>query len=355
MLTLALGHGAVLLLAPYMWVIALGVWWNSNTIAHNFIHLPFFRARPANRVFSAYLSVLLGIPQALWRQRHLAHHANVPWRLRATPQLVLETLLVAMLWCLLGWLAPLFFFATYLPGFLLGLGLCWLHGHFEHARGTTSHYGAIYNCLFFNDGYHIEHHAHPTVHWRGLPRTRRADPGSRWPAALRWLENFTLDYLERLVLRSPRLQGFVLAKHERAFRELVGALPAVRTVGIVGGGIFPRTALILKPLFPDAQLTIIDAAAENIRQASVFLPRDVQLEHALFDASRHCEFDLLVIPLSFIGNRAALYRHPPAPAVLIHDWIWRVWPRSALVSVMLGKRLNLVQRRVPRLNEDAGA
>src|SRR5438874_9742981 len=37
-------------LAP---LIAVGVWWNSNTIAHNFIHRPFFRSAGMNRVFSA--------------------------------------------------------------------------------------------------------------------------------------------------------------------------------------------------------------------------------------------------------------------------------------------------------------
>src|ERR1700723_985068 len=53
-------------LAP---LIAVGMWWNSNTIAHNFIHRPFFRPASMNRLFSAALSVLLGIPQTLWRHR----------------------------------------------------------------------------------------------------------------------------------------------------------------------------------------------------------------------------------------------------------------------------------------------
>ena len=48
--------------------------WNANTIAHNFIHRPFFRARALNTAFSCYLSLLLGFPQSLWRARHLAHH-----------------------------------------------------------------------------------------------------------------------------------------------------------------------------------------------------------------------------------------------------------------------------------------
>ena len=78
MVALAVAHAAVLLRLPTAPAIALGVWWNSNTISHNFLHRPFFRSRAANRVFGAYLSLLLGIPQALWRDRHLAHHAGVP-------------------------------------------------------------------------------------------------------------------------------------------------------------------------------------------------------------------------------------------------------------------------------------
>jgi fatty acid desaturase len=67
-------------------ILALGLWWNANTIAHNFIHKPFFRARALNCLFSAYLSLVLGLPQSLWRDRHLAHHAGVPWRFRLRRQ-----------------------------------------------------------------------------------------------------------------------------------------------------------------------------------------------------------------------------------------------------------------------------
>src|SRR5712691_7016852 len=42
---LAVVHGLLLLVAPFAPVIALGLWWNSNTISHNFIHKPFFRSR----------------------------------------------------------------------------------------------------------------------------------------------------------------------------------------------------------------------------------------------------------------------------------------------------------------------
>ena len=342
LIALALLHGIILILAPGLWVIALGVWWTSNTIAHNFVHLPFFRSAQVNRLFSLYLSGLTGIPQTLWRQRHLAHHANVSWRLRVTSPLAIETLAVALLWTGLTLFAWDFLITVYLPGYLLGLGLCWLHGHYEHARGTTSHYSAFYNWLFFNDGYHIEHHARPGVHWRILPACGRLGHGHRWPAVLRWLDLFSLYSLERLVIRSALLQRWVLQTHTRALATLISAGSGVRTVGIVGGGLFPRTALILKRLLPQARLTIIDQDAEHLHAARPFLDDRVEFQHAWFDGAHPHEFDLLVIPLSFIGDRAALYREPPARTVLIHDWLWRTSPRSARVSIFFLKRLNLV-------------
>src|SRR6186997_3530013 len=87
---LAAGHAAALAAAPTIPIISVGIWWNSNTIAHNFIHRPFFKTRTANLLFAAFLSVLLGIPQSLWRDRHLAHHRGEAWRWRVSPELVAE-------------------------------------------------------------------------------------------------------------------------------------------------------------------------------------------------------------------------------------------------------------------------
>ena len=167
---LAIGHAAALLVVPSIPLIAIGLWWNANTIAHNFIHRPFFRSRSANRGFSVFLSLVLGVPQSLWRQRHLQHHAETRLgdAVRTTPRplpIVIETLLVLTLWSAIVALAPSFFLQVYLPGWALGLTLCQLQGYFEHARGTTSHYGRLYNWLFFNDGFHVEHHLRPGTPW----------------------------------------------------------------------------------------------------------------------------------------------------------------------------------------------
>lgn len=349
---LSLAHAAVLVLVPSIAVIAIGQWWNANTIAHNFIHRPFFRSSAANEAYSAYLSLLLGFPQRLWRERHLLHHAGLSRRPRLTRALAIETLLVFALWTSLIVAVPEFFWFTYVPGWALGLAICQLQGHFEHARGTTSHYGWFYNTLFFNDGLHVEHHQRPTLHWRELrslttPTTQR----SRWPAVLRWLDAFSLAGLERIVLRSTRLQRWVVAVHERAIRRLVGDPQTIRSAVVVGGGLFPRSAIVLAHLNPATRVTIIERDAEHIAASRSLLPPQTEVRHAVYDSSDAVEADLLVIPLGFVGNRQSICSQPPAAKVLVHDWIWNrpqaagLWPQarsSVIVSWFLLKRLTLI-------------
>jgi hypothetical protein len=351
---LAGAHAAVLMTAPAAPVIAIGLWWNANTISHYFIHRPFFRRRSANRAFAAYLSVLLGFPHSLWRDRHLAHHAGVAARLRLSRDLVTQAALVLASWSVLLIAAPLFFLSVYLPGWAAGLLLCGVHGYYEHAHGTTSHYGRFYNLLLFNDGFHVEHHAHPSEHWTRLPAHH--DPRarvSRWPAPIRWLEGDGLILLERLALRSPLLQRFLLRTHEDAFRRLLtrgGRLEATAPrIAIVGGGLFPRTALVLRRILPHARLTIIDANLAHLNAAREWpIGGDVEFVHGRFPdrnlsgSEGDRGFDVVVLPLSFEGNRDALYDRPPARTVIIHDWLWRKRGVSAIVSAALLKRLNLV-------------
>ena len=344
LLALAAAHGAILVAAPLWPVMVLGLWWNSNTISHNFVHKPFFRHRALNQLFSCYLTLLLGIPQSLWRQWHLAHHARRVWRWRLTPPIFVELILVLSLWSALSAWRPDFFLRVYLPSYLAGLALCSLHGYYEHFRGTLSHYGWIYNRLFFNDGYHVEHHQNPQMHRSHLPEAaKRGSPTSRWPAVLRWLEWINLENLEKCVLYSRLLQWFVLRTHERAFRRLLPQLDIVNCVAVVGGGLFPRTVLILRRLLPEARLVVIDARAESIQTAQSLLHESVECVCEWYDPIRHTGFDLVVIPLSFSGDREGLYRRLPGPAVLFHDWMWRRRGRSTIVSVFLLKRLNLVK------------
>ena len=355
LIALSLTYAALLLSAPSIPLIGIGLWWTANTVAHNFIHTPFFRSRGLNRAYSLFLSVLMGVPQSLWRDRHLRHHrallgAGREGRTdRRDPvwlsDVAMETGLVLTVWIAAAAADPAFFLGVYVPGYLAGLGLCSLQGHFEHNRGTTSHYGWLYNWCFFNDGYHAEHHLRPGEHWTRLPSNPLAAArSSRWPPVLRWLDAFSLESLERRVLGSQRMQRFVLTAHERAFRTLLPRLPPIHRVTIVGGGLYPRSTLILRRLLPCATLTIVDAKPEHLEIASTFLQGDVELEHRLFDAAVAEAADLVVIPLAFIGDRDRVYRDPPAKLALVHDWMWRRRGEGARVSWLLLKRLNLVQR-----------
>src|SRR5215510_12882045 len=109
LIALSITHAVVLLAMPSIPVIAIGLWWNSNTISHNFVHLPFFRSRRLNRLYSIYLTLLLGIPQSLWRARHLAHHAGKPRRIRLNNWVINETMMVVGLWTILFAADPRFF------------------------------------------------------------------------------------------------------------------------------------------------------------------------------------------------------------------------------------------------------
>jgi hypothetical protein len=263
-----------------------------------------------------------------------------------TRNAILESAVVLGVWLAVAISAPWFFVRVYIPGYVAGLGLCVLQGHFEHAGGTTSHYGRLYNWLFFNDGYHVEHHRRPGVHWTRLP-SESAPPDARrsgWPPVLRWLDVHMLEMLERIALRSRWIQRYVLRAHERAFRALLPALPASDRITIVGGGLFPRTALILRKLRPDATLTIVDASRDHLEVARSFLAGPIALREHFFDPRSDEGGDVVVIPLSFVGNRDDVYRRPPAPAALVHDWLWNVRGTGVRVSWLLLKRLNLVTR-----------
>jgi hypothetical protein len=164
---------------------------------------------------------------------------------------------------------------------------------------------------------------------------------------LRWLDAFTLEGLERLVLRAPLLQRIIIAAHEKAFRKLVPDIPpTIRAITIVGGGLFPRSAIVSRRIWPEAAITVIDADAGHLEIARRLLPPGVTIEHRQFvpRQENHEGADLVIVPLAYVGERDAVYAEPPAPAVVIHDWIWRRRGRGAIVSWWLLKRINLVVR-----------
>ena len=69
----------------------------------------------------------------------------------------------------LNWRFMLFF----LPFYYLGHSLSMLNGYYKHFGGNpdmpiawgVSSYSRLYNFIWFNNGYHAEHHYRPRVHW----------------------------------------------------------------------------------------------------------------------------------------------------------------------------------------------
>ena len=84
----------------------------------------------------------------------------------------------------------------------------------------------------------------------------------------------------------PWLQKFVLRRHERALGALLSGRRVARAA-IVGGGLFPRSALLLHRLIPDAELIVIDGRIENLDIARALLPEGVEVVHDWYDPERH--------------------------------------------------------------------
>jgi hypothetical protein len=89
----------------------------------------------------------------------------------------------------------------------------------------------------------------------------------------------------------------------------------------------------------------MDANRHNLEIARGLLGEVADYRHELWGSQESGDFDLTVFPLSFAGDRAAIYRHPPSATVVVHDWFWRRRGAcSSIVSIALLKRLNLVRQ-----------
>ncbi|HYM32127.1 MAG TPA: fatty acid desaturase [Candidatus Cybelea sp.] len=216
-------------LVPMGLLYAVSISWNINGISHNFLHNPYFASEALNRLFSLLLSLELGFSQTFYEDVHLRHHSGNSDRKDAAgrtvdplsiyrysrtdgPDNVLaftflayfrddvgETFRrlyskrrarayfglfeIACVVCIAGLLtwANWRFMAFFLPFYYLGHSLSSLNGYYEHfganpdvpiAWGVSS-YGKLYNWIWFNNGYHAEHHYRPKVHWTQMKALHR--------------------------------------------------------------------------------------------------------------------------------------------------------------------------------------
>ena len=221
--------------AGWLALYAFSVGWNLNSIAHNFIHNPFFRSERLNRAMSLVISLALLTPQTMYRYVHMKHHAGNADRPDASGATIdplsiyqhgRDGLAEPMLsyvfleffrgdspfaiarrigekrprearqalfefWAVIAvygaalvfgaftgrWaFAPLMVVASY-----LGQCLSNLNGYYEHLGGNpdkpiawgVSTYDRLYNWVFLYNGYHAEHHYRPKVHWTRMTKLHR--------------------------------------------------------------------------------------------------------------------------------------------------------------------------------------
>lgn len=225
-------------------VYAYAAAWNINSVAHNFIHTPYFRWAPLNDAFSLVESLALISPQRFYAVVHLRHHQgnsdrpgpdgsthdwlsiyrhgqggapeNVwsyvfkglfrdgPGEIYRTLkakrprdaafgrfELIAVALFVALL-LLADWKAVLFL----APFYYLGECGSQLNGYYEHFGGDpdqpiawgVSTYAPLYNLIWFNNGHHAEHHFRPAVHWTRLPAFHRAIASQQAQAGVHVIE-----------------------------------------------------------------------------------------------------------------------------------------------------------------------
>ena len=131
--------------------------------------------------------------------------------------------------------------------------------------------------------------------------------------------------------------------HRQAFKRLLKGEVKFRSVLIVGGGLFPRTLLALKKLYPCASFTIIDKNRKNLYRVKIKYPESANYICDDFKNIDPIQFDLIILPLAYSGLKQELYQQVPAASVVLHDWLWNMKGRKGvIISIFLLKRMNLI-------------
>jgi fatty acid desaturase len=209
-----------LVLVPTFLAVTWSYCWNLQCISHNFIHNPYFRNPWFNRAYSLLETVALGVPHVLYHHYHMNHHwgdndakgpdgstrdwssiyrygkdgkpeafwkyclvsffrvevgpvVRVTARHHQLPQLAVESIVLGVFWSAMLLVNWKYFVLFYLPSYYLGWVLSYAEGYLEHFgcqpgnqfANSVCSYTRLYNFLWFNNGYHQEHHWDPKRHW----------------------------------------------------------------------------------------------------------------------------------------------------------------------------------------------
>jgi len=229
LLFLAFRHLAWWALLGLGLIYSVSIAWNVNGVSHSFLHNRFFRSKALNRGYSILESLACGFSQVLYEDIHRRHHMGNadlpdeqgktidplsiyknghdgepenPWSyvflsfFRDNPREAFDSIARrdrAQAWWGVGEIALFVAFFTtlgilnwhfivyFLPFWYLGHCLSYLNGYFLHFGGNpdvpiawgVSCYEWFYNTVWFNNGYHAEHHYRPRVHWTQMRELHR--------------------------------------------------------------------------------------------------------------------------------------------------------------------------------------
>jgi fatty acid desaturase len=220
-------------IALFALVHIVGVNTHLQVMTHYFLHTPFFKSPVLNSIYGVFNSFIISTPQSFYWLIHMLHHrfgndrrdpddgttkdptstyrygkdgnheawwrymlvgpirsfrVSAPMRRRIIEKLRrarklrqyhLERVAVAAFWAALIWIDHWFALFLVLVTYFARCA-AYLENYLEHygaipgsrLTDSVSCYNRLYNLVWFNNGYHQEHHLRANVHWTQMPDIR---------------------------------------------------------------------------------------------------------------------------------------------------------------------------------------